>query len=129
MIKERDNIKKIFENHTITGDTEAAAQAWTNFKQARNKINNKKKFEEKNFKSKKITETLDSPAKTWSTAKSFMNWNKGGGPPLQLNIGGHLVTKAAVIAQEMNKFFIDKVKVIRNEIPFLNNIFSQNARK
>ena len=125
MIKERDNMKKIFENHTITGDTEAAAQAWTNFKQARNKINNKKKFEEKNFKSKKITETLDSPAKTWSTAKSFMNWNKGGGPPLQLNIRGHLVTKAAVIAQEMNKFFIDKVKVIRNEIPFLNNTFSK----
>ena len=58
-------------------------------------------------KAEKITKTLDSPAKTWSTAKSFMNWNKAGGPPVQLNIEGQLVTKAAVIAQEKNKFFIE----------------------
>ena len=44
-----------------------------------------------------------------------MNWNKAGGPPVQLNIGGQLVTKAAVIAREMNKFFIEKVKTIRNK--------------
>ena len=115
LIKKRDNMKKIFENHSIAGETEAAALAWTNFKQVRNLVNNRKKFEEKKFKTEKIAKTLDSPAKTWSTAKSFMDWNKAGGAQVQLNIGGQLVTKAAVIAREMNKFFIEKVKTIRNK--------------
>ena len=125
LIKKRDSIKKRFENHSIAGETEAAALAWKNFKQVRNLVNNRKKFEEKNFKTEKITKSLDSPAKMWSTAKSFMNWNKAGGPPVQLNIGGRLVTKAAVIAHEMNNFFIEKVKNVRNEIPFLTNTFSK----
>ena len=118
-------MKKKFENFTLNGETDAAAQAWAGFKQVRNQINNRKKFEEKIYKAEIIAKTIDSPAQTWRKAKTFMNWGQTGGPPSQLNIGGQLVTKAALIAQEMNKFFIEKIRIIRSNIPFLANSFSK----
>ena len=125
LIKQREKMKKEFEDHAIAGDTEAAAEAWAKFKQVRNNINNRKKFEEQKFKSEKITSTMDNPAQTWSTAKSFMNWTNSGGPPHQLSIGGQLITKASTIAMEMNQFFLQKVRVIRDGILFLPNTFSK----
>ena len=43
LIKKREELKKIFENHVVTGNTEA----WINFKQVRNQVNNKKKMRRK----------------------------------------------------------------------------------
>ena len=125
LIKSREHWKELSEEHAMAGNAEAANEAWGHFKKFRNKINNRKKFEEQNFKSGKIASSLDSPAHTWSTAKSFMNWNSTGGPPHQLNIGGKLITKASIIAKEMNQFFLDKVKIIRDGIRFLPNSFSK----
>ena len=88
-------------------------------------MNKRKKFEEKEFKSEKICKNLDSPSKTWQTAKDFMDWEESGGPPTQLSIGNQLITKASVIASEMNQFFIQKVQIIRNGIQHLPNLFSQ----
>ena len=70
-MKKRDSLKKCFEDHAIAGNSEAAGQAWIEYKKLRNKVNNRKKFEEKNFKSEKISRSLDSPADTWKTAKEF----------------------------------------------------------
>ena len=49
-------------------------EAWSIFKQYRNKINNCKKNEEKLFKYEKMAENLDSAEQTWKTAKLFMDW-------------------------------------------------------
>ena len=125
LIKNRDNCKKVYKQHVIEGNAEAASEAWNKFKKVRNKINNKKKFEERNFKSEKLINSLDSPAHTWSTAKSFMNWKSTGGPPHQLSIAGKLITKASSIAKEMNHFFLDKVKIIREGIRYHSNSFSK----
>ena len=92
-------------------------------KKLRNKINNLKKSDEKNFKSNKIAENLDSPEKTWSTAKDFMGWKKQG-PPHQLQVGGKLITKGRLIAQCMNEFFVEKVRKIRNGIGHIAANFS-----
>ena len=54
-----------------------------------------------------------------------MNWASSSGPPSQLSIYGSLVTKAAIIASEMNQFFINKVKIIRNGIQYVPNLFSK----
>ena len=70
-----------------------------------------------------MTQSLDSPANTWRTAKSFMDWKQTGGPPHQLRIGNKLITKASLIASEMNIFFIQKVAKIREGIAFLANLF------
>ena len=75
----------------------------------RNRINNRKKNEEKSFKSEKITENLDSVEQTWKTAKVFMDW-KTSGTPAQLEINGELVSKASKIAKHMNEFFTSKVQ-------------------
>ena len=125
LIKSRDNWKRISEEYTKTGNEQAATEAWSKFKQFRNKVNNRKKSEEVRFKSEKLSSSKDSPAQTWSTVKSFMNWKKSGGPPHQLFIDGKMITKSSHIAKEMNRFFMKKVKAVRDSITFLTNSFSQ----
>ena len=87
-------------------------EAWSQYKSFRNKINNRKKTEETNYKASKITENLDSATKTWKTAKMLMDW-KTSGTPHQIEVNGQLVTSARLIATYMNEFFIDKVQSIR----------------
>ena len=125
LMKNREHWKEVAEGHVKAGDAEAAFEAWDKFKNLRNQVNNRKKYEEKNFKTEKIVASLDSPAHIWSTAKSFMNWTDTGGPPHQLNINGKLITKASCIAKEMNNFFVNKVKTIREGIMFLPNTFTK----
>ena len=123
LMKSRDQLKKSAEELSTAGDTAAATEAWEAFKKVRNTVNNRKKYEEKNFKSEKVASSLDSPANTWNAAKSFMDWEQSGGPPQQLSVGNNLITKASLIAAEMNEFFINKVKQIRDGIVYLPNAF------
>ena len=53
-----------------------------------------------------------------------MNWESNSGPPSQLHIEGKLVTKASSLASEMNRFFINKVNMIRTAIQPIPNTFS-----
>ena len=123
LMKFRDQAKAEALNLAQQGADSSAA--WTTFKSLRNKINNRLKFEEINFKRKTINACLEDPAKSWSTAKSYMNWNLNGGPPNQLWVHGNLVTKAKTIATEMNEFFVNKVDQIRKSIPFVPNSFNK----
>ena len=90
-------------------------EAWNQYKYFRNKVNNRKKDEEKHFKAEKITENLHSAEQTWKTAKLFMNW-KSKGSPSHLEINGKLEAKAQVVAKHVNEFFSTKVKDIRDSI-------------
>ena len=80
-------------------------EAWSQYKSFRNKINNRKKTEETNYKASKITENLDSATKTWKTAKMLMDW-KTSGTPHQIEVNGQLVTSASLTATYMNAFFL-----------------------
>ena len=91
---------------------EEQREAWQQFKHYRNKLNNKKKYDERDFKRKKSEEVSTSSEKTWKCTKTFMSW-KSLGTPSQLVVGYSLVTKASDIAEYMNDFFITKVKNIR----------------
>ena len=95
--------------------------AWAEFKKVRNKINNMKKKDERVYKSNKINEGIDSPAKVWGTAKNFMGW-KSVGTPHQLEVQGRLESKAGSIAKIMNNFFVDKVLKIRRSFQECKNI-------
>ena len=111
----RDKWKKTARDLAVIGNgtvSEEEKKAWKNYKILRNKVNNKKRYDETEFKKKKLEENIDCPDKTWRTAKNFMNW-KGTGPPSQIEVDGQLVTKAKLIADHMNKFFISKVNTIR----------------
>ena len=123
LMKERDDLKAKALNLVLEG--KEASEVWKKFKKVRNKINNRRKYEETQFKSQKILESLDSPAATWKVAKSFMNWVNNSGPPSQLCISGKLVTKASLLATEMNNYFITKVRVIREGIQHSFNNFTE----
>ena len=86
--------------------------AWSEYRKYRNKINNKKKTEEKRYKSEKMAEVADSPDIVWKSSKAFMGW-KSTGTPNQLVVDNFLITSAKKIAQLMNNFFINKVETIR----------------
>ena len=116
LMKHRDEWKLAAQNAAIENATDTATEtevhAWEQYKKLRNKINNFKKQDEKKFKAAKINNSLESPEKTWRTAKEFMNWRQQG-PPQQLQLGPLLITKASLIAASMNEYFIEKVKLIR----------------
>ena len=50
----------------------------------------------------------------------MVGWNFGG-PPTQLFYDGRLVTKPAGLASSMNKFFVHKVKTLRQKIPVVDS--------
>ena len=122
LMKTRDASKQQAVNLAQSG--EDASEAWSTFRMLRNQVNNRRKYEERNFKADKIKKSLHSPSDTWNTAKSFMNWESNAGPPHQLSVGGRLVTKASEIASEMNSFFINKVRLIRESIRYIPNPFT-----
>ena len=98
--------------------SEMVRESWNKFKIFRNKVNNKKKFDENAFKREKFEKVKDSPASTWRCAKEFMSW-KLPGSPTQIVVENILVTKASEIAEHMNNFFVEKVRKIRNGINFV----------
>ena len=125
LMEKRDKLKQRAVELAQAGDEQAAGEAWLEFKQVRNQVNNKKKYEEITFKKEKISESLGSSSDTWKSAKNFMEWENSGGPPSQLENNGRLVTKAGEIASIMNEFFISKVMLIRAGIAHLPNTFSK----
>ena len=116
LMKARDELKREAEKCALEGDNAGAAATWRRFQRARNTVNNRKRFEENRFKSERIMKSLDTPSDTWKAAKSFMSWENKGGTPSQLCVEGKLITKASMIAKEMNLFFLDKVSTIRKGI-------------
>ena len=82
------------------------------FKQLRNRINNRKKFEANYYKKEKMRNNLDDPAKMWKTSKEIMQW-KSPGSPTQIEVENQLITSSKSIAEQMNLFFIEKVNKLR----------------
>ena len=64
--------------------------------------------------------TQTSCTDTWKTVKGWLGWGSGG-PPTQLFYSGRIVTQPAGLSSNMNRFFIDKVKDLRNRIPIVNS--------
>ena len=62
LMKERDDLKESALKLVLEG--QKAADTSKKFKEDSNKVNNGRKFEENNFKSKKLKENLDSPSST-----------------------------------------------------------------
>ena len=72
LIKMRNKAKCMAAEISRTGSD--ASKAWAEFKCLRNKVNNKLKFEERNYKQQQFTTGLGSPSMCWNTARKFINW-------------------------------------------------------
>ena len=66
----------------------------------------------------KALENERNKGEIWKTIGSYLNWNRQGGPPNQLiDTNENLVTSPKKMAELQNKFYIDKVKKIREKLP------------
>jgi hypothetical protein len=109
LMKERDRIKK---NAAETGDKDD----WKKFKHIRNQINNRLKYEESNWQKMKIDSCGTDSSKVWQSVKGILNWNSSGSPS-QLFYNGSLVSKPQDVADAQNQFFLDKITMIKENLP------------
>ena len=109
MMKERDELQQLASETRNRDD-------WCKFKQVRNKVNNRLKYEEIKGQRLKLDECGSNSAQTWKNVKCILNWNSSGSPN-QLFYKGSLRTKAQDIADSQNEFFIEKVQDILTNMP------------
>ena len=105
LIKERDKWKLTLRNPNIS--IEERENASKKFKHYRNKINNRKKYDEVIYKKQKYEENKHSSENTWKLAKKFMNWKKTGSPHKILS-NNIIESKACNVAETTNSFFSSK---------------------
>ena len=98
-----------------TGDPED----WRYFKSLRNQATAKVREDNQNWEKKRFDNAENSNTDVWKSVKGWLGWNTSG-PPTQLFFEGRVVTKPAGIASSMNKFFINKIKDLRQRIPVVN---------
>ena len=85
---------------------------WRIFRSIRNQVTARSRADKKVWEEQKLENSSD----MWKTVKSWLGWTNTG-PPTQLFYEGRIVTRPAGLARSMNKFFIDKVKTLRQNIP------------
>ena len=114
LMEERDRLKEEAKVLSTSGSVDTA-QLWRNYKKLRNKINNRVKQEEVQYKKTKVAECQNCPSKMWGIAKKFMDYSAPG-PPSQLEVEDDkkitLYTKSRDLARIMNEYFIEKVRTI-----------------
>ena len=90
-------------------------QDWRNYRAIRNQMTARSRADKKVWEKAKLEESDD----MWRTVKNWIGWNNTG-QPTQLFCEGRIVTRPAGIASSMNKFFIEKVKTLRQNIPIVD---------
>ena len=93
-----------------------SAEDWKKYKVLRNRINSRLKSEERNWQRIRISECGQNSAKVWKNVKDIINW-KSSGAPIQLFNNGVLHNKPSEVADCQNQLFIDKVRLIRENMP------------
>ena len=115
-MKDRDFWKKTAKDLANSGGScQAQAHAWENYKKLRNRINNKKKYEECLYKAELLSEVAHCSKTLWQSAKSVLGW-KSQSSPHQIRVNDTLLTSSKKIAQCMNEYFINKVASIRSSM-------------
>ena len=109
LMKVRDELQKLASETKCRED-------WKRYKEARNKVNNKLKYEESNWRRVRLEECGKDSGKTWRNVKGILNW-KGSGSPNQLFYRGSLRTKSQDIADAQNEYFVNKIETIRSNLP------------
>ena len=90
---------------------------WEVYRVLRNQVNSRLKKEKLLWQKKKMVEVSSDPSNSWKSVKGWLGWTTGG-PPKQLFDGVRLCNKPSELSNIMNRFFVDKVKNIRCELPF-----------
>ena len=89
---------------------------WRIFRSLRNQVIAKKRADKKKWENQKLDHREHTSSTLWNSVKGFLGWDTAG-PPTQLFSDGRMVTSPSGLAATMNKFFLDKVKRLRANIP------------
>ena len=88
---------------------------WRMFRVLRNKVTGKCREDKRRWEREKL-DAKNSSTDIWKTVKGWLGWGILG-TPSQLFWEGTLVTTPRGLSTAMNKFFLDKIKRLRNGIP------------
>ena len=109
LMKERDQLQKLAAQTRNRDD-------WQKFKCTRNKVNNRLKYEERNWQKVQLDECGSDSKKVWKNVKGILNW-KSSGSPSQLFYKGSLIQKPAELAAAQNEYFVEKIETIIANMP------------
>ena len=89
---------------------------WIKYKSIRNTVNNVLKKEKEIWQKEKINQYSNDSSSTWKHIKNWLGWSSGG-PPSRLSVNGSIISKPSELAKTMNRFFIEKVRNLRQNLP------------
>ena len=112
---ETKDLQSAVKNAQGTAVQTGNVEDWRLYRSLRNQKNRAVKQDELAWQRAKLSST-NNPSDMWKTAKSILGWTSSG-PPTQLYHLGECVTSPKGLATTMNKFFLDKVKSLRESIP------------
>ena len=109
LIKQRDALHQMA---ILSGQ----AEDWNNYKIIRNRVVSRQKSEGKSGQKIKLSECGQNSAKIWQNVKNILNWSTEASPS-KLFYEGNMYTKSEEVASVQNKFFLEKVRKIKSNLP------------
>ena len=113
-----DETKKMMEKRNAIQQVAAETgnvEDWREYRGLRNKCVAAQRMDREDWERKKLS-SKNSPAQMWKSVKGIVGWESSG-PPTRLFHEGKSINSPSGLASTMNKFFINKVKGLRNAIP------------
>ena len=89
---------------------------WREFRSLRNQVTAKLRADKREWERGKLNDKENTSTEIWAKVKSWLGWG-GGGTPTQIFNDGQLITSPAGLSNCMNKFFVNKIKRLRESIP------------
>ena len=89
---------------------------WRLFRVLRNRCVAAQRMDRQNWEKRKLCSTGNSPSSLWKSVKGIIGWSNTG-PPTKLFHMGKYITSPAGLASTLNKYIVQKVKTLRENIP------------
>ena len=89
---------------------------WNKFKKLRNEVTKLLRSEEKNWQQNKLISCSGKASEQWQYVMKWLGW-KSCATPSQLFYNGRLITKPSELADCQNEYFVNKVKLIQENLP------------
>ena len=86
------------------------------YRNIRNRVTNMIRQDKKIWEQNRFNHLTNESSTLWKNLKGLMNW-KQSGPPTQLFYEGKFINSPKELAESMNRFFTQKVKLLQEKIP------------
>ena len=100
---------------------------WNEYRRIRNDVVSRQKIECKNGQRKKLLECGQNTANIWKTVNNILNWSSEVSPN-KLFFEGNMLSRSEDIASALNKFFLDKVRKIKENLLYRQSILLRISR-